>query len=152
MRDPIPGPRGHNLTWRQTLNHWATQAPLFKPLLTQKQRSPWSFTHSSQWDTARTLFSSTTFYAKFSSVCEHRKRFSVNLHRFFLFSIQTSPSGSHDIRLCFLHRHQKKKTKPKKATNLFFGVPCLEAKHTKKKTRDGYSHVGNKINGIAQDN
>ena len=25
MWDPIPGPRDHNLSWRQMLNHWATQ-------------------------------------------------------------------------------------------------------------------------------
>ena len=26
MQDLIPGPRGHALSWRQALNHWATQA------------------------------------------------------------------------------------------------------------------------------
>ena len=27
MQDSIPGPRDHDLSWRQTLNHWATQVP-----------------------------------------------------------------------------------------------------------------------------
>ena len=28
MQDSIPGPRDHTLSWRQILNHWATQLPL----------------------------------------------------------------------------------------------------------------------------
>ena len=27
MWDSIPGPQDHNLSWRQMLNHWATQVP-----------------------------------------------------------------------------------------------------------------------------
>ena len=36
MQDSIPGPRDHALSWRQTLNRWATQAPL-KCILNKEQ-------------------------------------------------------------------------------------------------------------------
>ena len=34
MRDSMPGPQDHNLSPRQTLNHWATQVPLQWCLMT----------------------------------------------------------------------------------------------------------------------
>lgn len=55
----------------------------FKPLFMKQQTWPWSFTH--MWPvryTCITYLIVSHFMPIFSSVCEHRKRLTVNLHRF----------------------------------------------------------------------
>ena len=79
----------------------------------------------------------------FSAVYEHRKRFTVNLHRF-------SCTASKILHLVHMISDFAFYT-TKKKKNLFFWYKIrLESKHAKKKISFSYSQVENKIISHAQ--
>lgn len=81
----------------------------------------------------------------FSSVCEHRKRLTVNLHRF-------SCIPSKQVHLVHMISGFAFHTTTKKKKKNFWCTICLESKHAKKKMSYGSLLIEKQVISNAQSN